>query len=232
MQEDREEAEPGNGEPAARNGGHHHGLGAIETPGVVQIPGEEAVLVLVPTVAGLLREPRAIADQALDEIVSHFEPPVRPGAALAVEVAAQCKAHEHPHAEQGGLAATGGGEDCRGERDFNQPHDSEKAAVEHQRLHRLGLEDPPQQPAHSLVADLFGLELEGAGEEPPLEKGAGADGEPRPAPGVHGPERHDAGENQAPGQDSVANEMTAEDSHPQRPPRSEEEGVAHEVKAQ
>ena len=141
------EPEQAQEEPAARHHGHQPRRGPIHRRRALQIACQGLILAVVPALARLLGQARAVAHQPFDQVVRQRQPSLGPVAALPVVPPAEEEGHGHPGEQEEGVrpAPRAQVEDRGGDEELHPRHEPEKPAAQGERFHRFGLDDAPEE---------------------------------------------------------------------------------------
>ena len=150
-------------EPAARHHGDQPRCRSIHRRRALQIACQGLILAVVPALAPLLRQARAMAHHAFDQVMRQRQPCLGPVATLPQVPPAEEEGHGHPHEQEKGVPAAPRArmQDRGGDEQLHPRHQPEQPAAQGERFHRLGLDDAPEELAGALMADLLRLKPQG-----------------------------------------------------------------------
>ena len=144
-------------EPAARHHGDQPRGRSIHRRRALQIACQGLILAVMPALAPLLRQARAVAHQAFHQVMRQRQPFPGPVAALPPVPPAEEQGHGHPREQEEGVPAAPRArmQDRGGDEQLHPRHEPEQPAAQGERFHRLGLEDTPEELTGALMAHLL-----------------------------------------------------------------------------
>jgi hypothetical protein len=167
----------------------------------LQVGLQRLVLVVVAPARALLRQPRAVADHALDQLVRQVQPHHRPAPQAADVAPRQPAGPCAPHGQRRQLRQRRRAERQHPGREgqLDQRHPHREAAVEDQRFQCLRFDHAAQQVADAELAHQLDVQPQRTGQQARLQHPAGAEREGRLQPAAGQPQRDHRGQQQQPG---------------------------------
>ena len=158
--------------------------GAIHVPGCGEVARLEGVLAAVAALRALLRQPGAMADHRLDQIIGQAQPAGRPGGNPPVELQPHQGCQHRKAGQQRGMEQWRGAEmqHPSGKAELDQPDQHRKRPAQRQAFERLRFHDLADHPAHPAPLDRIGGQSECPGQQAGLEQPSEVEREHRFAP--------------------------------------------------
>ncbi len=181
----------------------------------------------MPALGRLLHQTRAVSDQALDQIVRHFQPRFAPQPGPPHKTRRQQNRESHPDNQQHGVRgpARAGRQHRRRQYELDERDQRLKAAAQSQKLDRLRLDHPSEKLAGSLMPGLVRLQPQRAKKQPSLQQTAGAQRQSALQPGRQHFERRQRQHQQHPAEQPAAIKPTLESGLPDHPPGEDPQRV-------